>query len=67
MILRMNFGDVGKMEKVSLLCTVDAGYKNTLGSRKICSYNGINYTVDMKTVFQKMVLYPECSYNQVFS
>ena len=37
-------------------CTVDAGFKNTLGSRKICSYNRINNTVDTRTVFQKMVL-----------
>ena len=39
-----------------------AGYKNTLESKKICSYNryvlitGIYNTVDLRTVIQMMVL-----------
>ena len=31
--------------------TVDSGYKNTLVVRKYVLITGINYTVDMRTVF----------------
>ena len=35
---------------------VDVGYKNTLGVGKYVLVTSINYTVDMRTVFQKIVL-----------
>ena len=54
--------------KSVLIPSSHTGYKNTLGSSHIyVLIPGINYTVDMRTVFQKTVLisgvflYPECS------
>ena len=40
---------------------MDDGYKNTLGSGNICSYNRykIYNSLDMRTVFQKIVLITE--------
>ena len=39
-----------------MLYTVDAGYKNTLGSRRICSYNRYKVYSRYENCFQKMVL-----------
>ena len=42
--------------------TVDAGYKNTLGSRKDVLITGMFYIGNARTVFQEMVL--DGSYNR---
>ena len=45
---------------------VDVGYKNTLGVEKYVLITSINYTVDMRTVFQKIVLISGMFLYQVF-
>ena len=48
-----------------LYSTVDAGYKNTLGSRKDVLITGMFHIGNARTVFQEMVLdgsYNRCSY-----
>ena len=64
----MNIIIIDYVRNRELCSTVDTGYKNTLGSSNIGSFNryvlitGVNYTVDMITVFQRWFLYPECSF-----
>ena len=47
---------------LAIVSTVETGYKNTVGSRKTCSYN--RYVLISGVLITGMFLYPVCSYNQ---
>ena len=61
-VIRTSSGTACNVLITGIKYIVDAGYKNTLGSSNIGSYNryvlitDINNTVDTSTVFQMMIL-----------
>ena len=71
-VIRTSSGTAYNVLITGIRYIVDAGYKNTLGSSNIGSYNryvlitGIHNTVNTRTVFQIMVLISGMFLDQVF-